>query len=125
MDIQINIPDLVLGTTVIKRKASLFTMIYNLMHKTVSLSWTVTHFANNNGEYGESLENIISNYSRETVANNNTKVNPETGAILPDDTLEGYVGEYDFFNGMAEAMPIQVHDLIRSYGSNVTDWSKK
>lgn len=123
---QITIPisDVVVNNTIVKRKATLFTMIYNQQSKTLSLSWTVNFFANNNGEYGESISNIAPSYTRETIADNTTLVNLSTGAIL-DNPTGNVMGQYDWFFMIATTQPIIVNDMIRQYGLNVTNWDKR
>lgn len=133
--ITINIADLVIGDTVIKRKATLFTMTYNQFTKTVSLSWTVKSYANNAGEYGDALT-MIPDYSKESIADNTIFVNPATGEHLqktepiPDtDPVEydypmDYMGQYDFFYIMGATQEIRVHDVITQYGNQMTSWDK-
>lgn len=133
--ITINIADLVIGDTVIKRKATLFTMTYNQSTKTVALSWTVKSYANDNGNYGDALT-IIPDYSKESIADNNVAVNPATGQILEKtepipntDPVEydypmDYVGQYDFFYTMGANVAIKVHDVITQYGNQMTSWDK-
>jgi hypothetical protein len=125
--ISINIPDIVVNGTKIKAKAQLFTMTYNQASKYVALNWRVTYYSDSSGKYGSELAiNGITGYNKETIADNNTKVNPSTGAVvLPDSTgvyPAGSVGQYDFFYSIAENVDIKVHDLIRSYGAAVTEW---
>lgn len=141
VNIIINIPDLIINDTIIKRKAVLFTMTYNQDSKYLALTWIVKSFSNNNGEYGESLESVIPDYSHNSIADNTIFVNPQTGEILPPiitpitDSQTGYItynvdysvdymSQYDWFNMIAESQPIQVHTMIRQYGSTVINWNK-
>ena len=125
--ITINIADLVVGDTVIKRKATLFTMTYNQFTKTVSLSWTVKSYANDGGDYGDALT-MIPDYSKESIADNNVAVNPATGEILiadeNGDYEMDYLGQYDFFYTMGATVDIKVHDVITQYGNQMTNWDK-
>jgi hypothetical protein len=124
--ISIDIPDVVINGTKLKRKATLFTMTYNQSAKYLALSWTVSYYADSAGSYGQSLAEIAPSYSRESIADNNTFVNPATGEILTADSAGhysmNYMGQYDWFNMLAENQTIQVHNLIRQYGYMITDW---
>lgn len=120
--IKINISDVVINQTKIKRKAELHTMIYNQANKALVLTWKVSYFADSSGFFGQPINiNGISSYSKESIANNTVMVNPTTGAIVPDST-EGAIGQYDFFYSLAENQNINVHDLIRAYGAAVAEW---
>jgi hypothetical protein len=111
--IVIDIPDLVVNNITIKRQAELFTMTYNQSSKYLSLSWIVTY---------PDLSNVkgFSPYSKESIADNTTTVDVTTGAILTPDAEGNYpgdcIGQYDWFNYIAETQPIKVHDMIRQYG---------
>lgn len=120
--IKINIPDVVINQTKIKRKAELFTMTYNQAHKYLALNWVVTYYADSSGYYGQPISlNGISSYTKESIADNKTMVNPSTGAIVSDST-PGAVGQFNFFYNLAENAEINVHDLIRAYGAAVAEW---
>lgn len=117
--IVLEIPDVVIDGTVLKRKASLFTMTYNLAKQYVALSWEVSYWsANLDSTYGEELT-FIPKYSKENVADNTTKVD-STGTIVPpnpDGTYPpGVIGQFDFFNNVAENIPVKVNAVIRQYG---------
>ena len=123
--IVLEIPDVVIDGTVLKRKASLFTMTYNLGKLYVSLSWEVSYWATNpDSTYGEQLT-FIPKYTKESVADNTTKVD-STGTIVPpnpDGTYPpGVIGQFDFFNNVAENVPVLVNTLIRQYGEAVKEW---
>lgn len=126
--IVINIPNVVVNTTTLKRTATLFTMTYNQQSQSLSLNWTIKFYADSLGSYGAYLGNVIPNYSKEIIANNTVFVNPKTGAILLPDIngkyLMPYLGQYDFFNMLAENQPLKVHDMIRLYGQQVLNWDK-
>lgn len=126
--IVINIPDVIINQTVIKRTATLFTMTYNQYTQTLALNWTVKFYANVSGSYGMYLGGFIADYSKEIVATNQSFVNPATGAfVLPDANGKypmNYMGQYDFFNMIAENQSLKVHSLIRQYGYQILDWSK-
>lgn len=129
--ITIDIPDLVVNSLSLKRTATLFTMIYNQATKSLTLAWLV--------EYTD-LQGIkgLSSYTKESIADNSTMVDVNTGAILSpvldangdpvldangNNTYAGdYIGQYDWFNNLAETQQIKVHDLIRAYGVQA-DWS--
>jgi hypothetical protein len=139
--IKIDIPDLVVNGISLKRTATLFTMIYNQAVKSLTLAWIV--------EYTD-LQGIkgLSSYTKESIADNTTMVDVNTGAIIKptqvqDTNQDGtpkvdengdpvmiyqivydgdYIGQYDWFNNLAETQAIGVHDLIRQYGLQA-DWS--
>jgi hypothetical protein len=128
VDIVLEIPDVKIEGTTIKRKAVLFALIYNMNTKQVSISWTVTHYApNGNGTYGANLSDIIPSYSKEQIATNDVPVNPITGHPIDpasiDDTTD-YIGQYDFFNNMGENQPVKVHDIIKEFGLGLQNWNK-
>jgi len=146
VDIVLEIPDVVIDATTLKRKAKLFALIYNMHTKQVSISWTVSHYAkNDDGSYGDSLSKIVPDYSKEQIATNDVAVNPITGfPIDPEDikptivadpitgevlevipSLTPWVGQYDFFNNMGENVPVKVNDVIRQFGQGLQDWSKQ
>ena len=120
INIEIDIPDLVTDTVSLKRKAKLFTMTYNQHAKQLTLTWIVS--------YPELQAKGINNYPKESVADNTTMVDVNTGEILTPTitkdendkdvtTYQGdYIGQYDWFNYVAENSPIQVHEMIRQYG---------
>jgi hypothetical protein len=126
VQISIDIPDVLINGTKLKRKATLFTMTYNQSAKYLALSWTVSYWSDSSGFYGKALADIAPSYSRESIADNNTFVNPATGAVLTADSSGhypmNYMGQYDWFNMLAENQPLQVHDLIRQYGYMITEW---
>lgn len=143
--IEINIPDVINAGTILKRKAKLFTMTYNQHAEYVALNWIVSFYSDDNGEYGASLSGVIPDYIYESIADNSTAVNPETGEIIfPVETITpavldengneitpasstydvDFMGQYDWFNMLAENQPIQVHRMIEQYGASVTNWDK-
>ena len=143
VDIVLEIPDVQIGSTTVKRKAKLHALIYNMQSKSVSISWVVTMYAKNqDGSYGDEMSALIPSYTKEQVATNDVPVNPQTGfpidpqsimpvitpqengdAIVTPSTVE-WVGQYDFFNAMGENTPIKVHDVIRQFGLGATNWDK-
>jgi hypothetical protein len=146
VDIVLEIPDVVIDATTLKRKAKLFALIYNMNTKQVSISWTVCHYAaDDDGSYGADLSSFIPSYSKEQIATNEVPVNPVTGFPLdPEDikptivtdpitgevlevipSLTPWVGQYDFFNNMGENVPVKVNDVIRQFGQGLQDWSKQ
>lgn len=138
VNIEIDIPDLVVNEQLsLKRKAKLFTMTYNQSAKYLTLSWIVS--------YPDLIDvKGFSPYSKESIADNTTMVDVNTGAILapiitqvqdtnedgtPKVDAEGnpvmidqttypgdYIGQYDWFNMVAETQAVKVHDMIRQYG---------
>lgn len=141
VNIEIDIPDLIVNEITIKRKAKLFSMNYNQNAPSLTLTWIV-HYPDLEGVKG------YLPYSKQSIADNTTMVDAQTGAIvLPtevqdtneDGTLKvddngnpvmvekivydgNYVGQYDWFNYIAETQPVKVHDMIRQYGMQA-DWS--
>ncbi len=115
----IDIPDLVVGDISLKRKAELFTMTYNQTKKFLKLTWIVSY---------PDLQGIkgLSSYTKESIADNTTIVDVATGNILTADENGNYpgdyIGQYDWFNMVAETQTVQVHDMIRQYGLQA-DWS--
>ena len=91
----IEIPDVIVDGTVLKRKASLFTMTYNIGRQYVALNWEVSYWAaKEDSTYGLELT-FIPKYTKENLADNTTNV--------------------------AENVPVIVNDVIRQYGQN-TKW---
>ena len=117
--IVLEIPDVIVDGTVLKRKASLFTMTYNLTKQYVALSWEISYWsANPDSTYGEELT-FIPKYTRENVADNTTKVDSNGTIVLPDadgNYPPGVIGQFDFFNNVAENVPVKVNTVIRQYG---------
>jgi hypothetical protein len=119
VDIIIEIPDIVVDTTVLKRKAKLESLVYNMDRKEISISWIIiTYSANPDGTYGEDLSAIVPRGTREQFGNNNVLVNPVTGVPVTDPN-EPSIGQYDFFNNIGENMPIKIHDVIRQFGATL------
>lgn len=123
--ILIEIPDVVIGGTILKRKAQLHTMIYNQSTQSLVLSWVITYYADNAGAYGEELNSQgISKYSHEQIASDEVMVNPADGSFYDKDAEGNYpsdaIGQYTFFYGLAENANINVHDMIRTYGAAAT-----
>ena len=84
VDIVLEIPDIVLANTIIKRKAKMLTLIYNQPYKTVSVAWQIQHYADDNGQYGEYIGAQVGDKLKETLADNTTIVNAQTGDIITD-----------------------------------------
>lgn len=143
VDIVLEIPDVIIDATTLKRKAKLYALIYNMATRQVSISWTVSHFAaNEDGSYGADLSSFIPSYSKEQIATNQVPVNPVTGMPLDPEAVEStfvqnedgstteipsnvpWVGQYDFFNNMGENAPVKVHDVIRQFGMGLQNWNK-
>lgn len=126
--IVLNISDTVVDNTVIKRKAELFTMVYNMKLHFLSLTWSVKHYADSSGQYGEYLGGLVPDKTKETIADNTVFVNATNGDfVYPDSTGQfqtdiPIIGQYDFFNYAAGHIPIIVNDLIKQYGLKA-DWN--
>lgn len=130
VEIILEISDKIIGATTLKRKANFFTMIYNQSVKSLVLSWTVEYFnANLDGSYGNNISDVIPSFTKENIADNTTMVDQTTGEILLNNgdgtfgTVDQIVmGQYDWFNMMAETQQLPVHSLIRQYGAQV-NWN--
>ena len=129
--IVIDIPDLKINETVLKRKATFFTMTYNQKAESLALNWTVQFYADSSGTYGRYLGGeggSIPDKSKEIIADNSTFVDPATGAIVYSNAAGlyniDYMGQYDWFNMIAENQPIKVHDMMREYGEKIANWDK-
>ena len=127
--ITIDIPPIIIDGTILQRKARLFDMDYNQNSQFLALRWRVHFYADSAGTYGKSLEKTSPFYSLENVADNSTFVNPTTGQILVADASGSYgmnyMGQYDFFNYVAQNQAVVVHDVLRQYGAMVLNWDKR
>lgn len=130
VNIVLEIPNTVKGETVLKRKAELQSMIYNTNDKTLSLVWSIKYYADTSIGYGQYLGSIIPDKVKITVANDNVMVNTTTGAFVYKDSAGNYpsnikyiIGQYSFFNRIAQFASINVHGLIKQYGLQ-NDWSE-
>lgn len=140
IEIEIPIPDIEIGETVIKRKAKLFSLIYNKGSKEVSIAWTVQHYAATTADgYGQYLD-FIPDWSKTSVADNSTMCDVTTGFPISviqlgqdeeGDPLYGYdpainyTGQYDFFCHLAETQPVLIHAMIIAFGNKVESWEKQ
>jgi hypothetical protein len=88
VDIVLEIPDIVLSNTIIKRKAKMLTMIYNQAYLTLTVAWQIQHYADDNGQYGQYIGAQVADKLKETTADNEVIVNAQTGEIITD--LEQY-----------------------------------
>jgi len=138
-EIEIEIPSIEIGSTVIRRKAKLFSLIYNKGSKEVAIAWTVQHYAATTADgYGEYLA-FIPDWSKTSVADNSTMCNVTNGFPIQmiqlgqdedGDPLYGYdpainyTGQYDFFCQLAETQPVLIHQMIIQFGNNVVSWEK-
>ena len=138
-EIEIAIPDIEIGQTVIKRKAKLFSLIYNKGSKEVSVAWIIQHYAATAEGFGEYLS-FIPDWSKTTVADNTTMCDVTNGfpiqmiqvgqdedgdPIFDYDTAINYTGQYDFFCNLAETQPVLIHAMIIQFGQQVTSWEKR
>lgn len=140
IEIEIEIPSIEIGSTVIRRKAKLFSLIYNKGSKTVSVAWIVQHYAATTADgYGEYLS-FIPDWSVTSVADNTTMCNVANGfpiemieigqdedgdPIFGYDPAINYTGQYDFFSHLAETQPVKIHEMIIQFGNNVKSWEKR
>jgi len=138
-EIEIEIPSIEIGSTVIRRKAKLFSLIYNKGSKEVAIAWTVQHYAATTADgYGDYLA-FIPDWSKTSVADNSTMCNVTNGFPIQmiqigqdedGDPLYGYdpainyTGQYDFFCQLAETQPVLIHQMIIQFGNNVVSWEK-
>jgi hypothetical protein len=138
-EIEIEIPSMEIGSTVIRRKAKLFSLIYNKGSKEVAIAWTVQHYAATTADgYGEYLA-FIPDWSKTSVADNTTMCDVTNGFPIQiiqlgqdedGDPLYGYdpainyTGQYDFFCHLAETQPVLIHQMIIQFGNNVVSWEK-
>jgi len=128
--ITLELQDLVIGKTTVKRKATLLSLVYNTKLRQVVLNWEVSHYVNEeDGSYGECLSYLIPNYLKESVANDAVYVNSGSGEILNnfDPTLnpdQEYCTQFEWFYNMGENIPVKVHDVIRYYGMGIENWNK-
>ena len=87
--IELEIPDLVHESTIIKRKAIFYSLNYNQHEEYVVVTWIVKHYAKNDDDsYGEYLIQYIPDKKKETIADNTVNVDATTGEIIED--LEQY-----------------------------------
>jgi hypothetical protein len=139
-EIEIEIPSIEISSTIIRRKAKLFSLIYNKGSKEVSVAWTVKHYAATTSDgYGEYLA-FIPDWSKTSVADNTTMCDVTNGfpiqmievgqdevgiPIMGYDPAINYTGQYDFFSHLAETQPILIHAMIIQFGQNVASWEKR
>lgn len=138
-EIEIAIPDIEIGQTVIKRKAKLFSLIYNKGSKEVSVAWIIQHYAATAEGFGEYLS-FIPDWSKTTVADNTTMCDVTNGfpiqmieirqdedgdPIFDYDPAINYTGQYDFFCNLAETQPVLIHAMIIQFGNQVQSWEKR
>lgn len=139
VEIEIEIPSIEIGETLIKRKAKLFSLIYNKGSKEVSVAWTVKHYAATTDGYGEYLS-FIPDWSVTSVADNTTMCDVTNGFpiemivvgqdengndIMDYNPAINYTGQYDFFSHLAETQPVLIHSMIIQFGQQVKSWEKR
>jgi len=137
-EIEIAIPDIEIGQTVIKRKAKLFSLIYNKGSKEVSVAWIIQHYAATAEGFGEYL-GFIPDWSKTSVADNTTMCDVTNGfpiqmievgqdedgdPIFDYDPAINYTGQYDFFSNLAQTQPVMIHQMIIQFGNLVESWVK-
>ena len=139
VEIEIEIPSIEISQTIIKRKAKLFSLIYNRNSKEVALAWTVKHYAATAEGYGDYLS-FIDDWGLTSVADNSTMCDVTNGTpiqkivvgqdengndILDYDPAIDYTGQYDFFSNLAETQPVMIHAMMIQFGNQVTSWEKR
>lgn len=139
--ISIDIPDIQIGDTIVKRTASCFNLNYNADQKFVAVQWLVKHYAkNSDGTKGDYLS-FIPDWTKQSIADNSTMCDVTNGHpidktyntgqkdddgndIMDYDPNINYTGQYDFFFNMAETQSVQVNALILQFGQLITNWDK-
>ena len=106
----LEIPDLVIDNTIIKRKAYMHTLTYNQEYNSLSVNWLVKHFSNNNGSYGEYIGSTIADKSKETIADMTTIVKYPSGEIIEEQ-------DYPLYQENGELLT-----LNRDGEGNMPDW---
>jgi hypothetical protein len=125
--ITINLPDTVIANTVLKRKATCETMIYNLKSRSLATSWRIDYFANNGGNYGDIIDVPgISSFTRELIADNTSIFDTSTGKVVKQSELDAdpakynasttLWGEFDFYQYVGANQPSIIHNLIIQAG---------
>jgi hypothetical protein len=85
--IELEISDKVIQSTIVKRKAKLFSLTYSPQEEQVVINIAIFPFAaTSEGGYGASLaySGLFQVEYKQLIADNNTLVNPSTGEILVD-----------------------------------------
>jgi len=139
VEIEIEIPDIVIDETIIKRKAKCFSLVYNRNSQEVALAWTVKHYAATATGYGEYLS-FIPDWGLTSVADNTTMCDVTNGKpiykivvgqdengndIMDYDPAINYTGQYDFFSNLAETQPVMIHQMMIQFGNDVVSWDKR
>ncbi len=125
-DIVVTIPDVVLGDTILKRKATFETLIYNKKSDSLSVGWLIEYFGNNAGDYGDKIDlKGVSSYGSELVAAQNSFIDLATQQLFYEADLQkdadgvvtdsrNYTTEFEFYNMVAETQTVNIHSLIRA-----------
>ena len=125
--IVLNIPDISVGETTLKRTATYSEMKDSRSLKTLSLVWIVKYYAvdslDNIGAY---MGSIFTDKIKTFTATNNIMVNPSNGQVLTPDAngnySMNYTGQYDFFNSISDNISIKLSDVIKQYGQ-AANWN--
>ena len=125
--IVLNIPDIVVGETTVKRTATYSKMEDNRDAKSLSLIWTIKYYATDSlGNYAAYLGGTFPDKKKVFTATNSIMVNPANGKVLTPDIngnyAMNYVGQYDFFNSVADNVSIKFSDMIRQFGTTA-NWN--
>lgn len=132
-----DIPDLVQGETIIKRKAELNFLLYQPRDRKVTISIQVLPFAAVNNQYGDRLDipnSPFVSYEKVMYATDMWFVDAITGEVLcetKDEYSDGfdeeqnpikiinpllnnrtYVKEFEFYNMLANIQPVIINQLI-------------
>jgi len=139
VEIEIEIPSIVIDETTILRKAKCFSLVYNRNSQEVALAWTVKHYAATATGYGEYLS-FIPDWGLTSVADNTTMCDVTNGKpiykivvgqdengndIMDYDPAINFTGQYDFFSNLAETQPVMIHQMMIQFGNDVVSWDKR
>lgn len=139
--IEIELADRVIADTVIKQKAK-FISLYHSQNETDSfatITVTVSLYSADNGVYGAELTGAgFSSYNVVLIADNNTIVNAQTGAILlirsyesnevwkatAEQFTENVMFQGDFFEMLRDTQSINIGDLIKQHITQANEMGK-
>lgn len=131
----VELPNKVIGNTVIKRKAEVIAMNYSPRNQNVTVSLLINVYAQgDNDTYGDSLSSIpgFQPYLKELRADTNSIVDANTGEVLitnmdvlldPATFADGgilgnnrdYMNEFERFSMMAQTQSVIVNNVIIQY----------
>jgi hypothetical protein len=124
----VELPDLVEGSTIIKRKAKFLRLIYQPQEKEVTIVATIQHYTKNeDGSYGNTLlftrEKVMTARNESLVDITNGTLlcsigeefsQPEGGEPVLNPLLENknYAMEFDYYDHIANTTPVVINELI-------------